>query len=64
MAKKKIKIEVKPKKSDDWERMVNAVLNSKLDASFYSKDGEMFISINDESLYSIRLKKDGTWDIQ
>jgi len=64
MAKKKQKIEIKPRKSDDWERMINAVFNSKLDASLYNRDGEVFISINDESLYSIRLKKDGTWDIQ
>lgn len=64
MAKKKQKIEVKPRKSEDWEKMLNAVLNSPMDVSFFPKDGEVFISIKDESLYSIRLKKDGTWDLQ
>ena len=58
------KLVLKEKKIVNWETAVNALLNSTLDVNYFSKDGEIYISINDESLFSIALKKDGTWSLQ
>ena len=62
MADKK-KLEYKPKKSESWERIINALLNSNMDVSFYPKDGQIYVAIKDESMYSIILNKDGTWGL-
>ena len=57
------KIEVKPRKSPEWEKVCEAAINGNLDVSFYPKDGELFINLKDESYQSVILKRDGTWSI-
>jgi hypothetical protein len=39
------KIEYKQRKSEDWEKTVQDLINSSMDVSFYPKDGEIFIAI-------------------
>lgn len=57
------KIEYKPKKSPEWEKLVQAAINSNMDVSFFPKEGELFIALKDESYLSVIIKKDGTWSI-
>jgi hypothetical protein len=64
MAQKKKKIEYKPKKHPRWEDAVTAAINgTKANVSFYPKDGELYLPLGDEVMYSLIIKKDGTWDL-
>lgn len=64
MAKEKKQIVYKTQKHPRWEDVVNAAINSiKQNVSFYPKDGELYIPIGDDNMYSVILKKDGTWDL-
>jgi hypothetical protein len=57
----KRKIEYRARKSEEWEDAVNELLQSRLDVSFFPKDGEIYIALGDPSYNSIIIKKDGTW---
>ncbi|MCK9370243.1 hypothetical protein M0R04_10085 [Candidatus Dojkabacteria bacterium] len=65
MKNSKTKIEYKPKESKYWEKFVNGAINNlKLNASFFPSDGEIYIPIEDENMWSLVIKKDGTWNLQ
>ena len=63
MAKKKI--EVRPRKSKDWEEMCAMLLNSNIDVWFYPKANEIRINPEVDDVYvNLVLKADGTWYLE
>ncbi len=56
-------IEYKPRVHENWEDVVTAAINGEVNVSFYPKDGEIYIPLGDESMWSLVVKRDGTWDI-
>lgn len=57
------KIVFKEKVSPEWEKVVTASINGTQNTSFYPKDGELYLPLGDETMYSLVIKKDGTWKL-
>ncbi len=65
MNKEKKKIEYKPKKHAQWEDFVTTILNGKRikGISFYPDDGDIYIPLDHECVWSLVIKSDGTWSL-
>ena len=64
--KPKIKVKISQEKTENWNTLLEILLNENPNIGFYITDGGnvMYVYLENDAGFSLKLTKDGRWELE